>query len=479
MRWLAQLHRWIGVGLFLIFALWFASGAVMHFVPFPSLNERQRLARSTPIELERVRIAPAAALALKPQASTLRMVGVEGRPVYVLEVEGGDVETVGGDTGLRLGLLAPEQVRRIAAEYSASAVADVVGPFAHDQWTIVGELNAFRPLYRARLQGAAGTDLYVSARTGEIVQATTASERRWNWCGAVLHWIYFSALRAHWAVWDRLVWWLALIALSTTVAGLWLGWLRFRAARRSPKRKLTPFRGWLGWHHRIGLFVGVFVLIWMFSGWLSMDHGRLFPTGAPSRPQAERLRGVPLPAIAAAIPLSQMQHSGPAAELIFSAIAGRPFLLVRGAAEDKLTFSDTPGQVLNTIPIAALIAGVRTVWPGQAVVDVGAVSPGSFYSVAEGMSVGTRLIRVGQRSSLDIYIDQGSGRIVTVMDSGRRVYEWLYYALHTFKFPGLIAHPTLRHVIVVVPLGSGFIFSLTGAIIAISRLRASFRRRTV
>jgi hypothetical protein len=40
MRILATLHRWWGIAFCLLFAMWFASGIVMHFVPFP--------ARSTP-----------------------------------------------------------------------------------------------------------------------------------------------------------------------------------------------------------------------------------------------------------------------------------------------------------------------------------------------------------------------------------------------------------------------------------------------
>jgi hypothetical protein len=40
MRLLATLHRWLGVAFCLLFAMWFASGIVMHFVPFPARSER-------------------------------------------------------------------------------------------------------------------------------------------------------------------------------------------------------------------------------------------------------------------------------------------------------------------------------------------------------------------------------------------------------------------------------------------------------
>ncbi len=38
-RALATLHRWWGVAFCLLFAMWFARGIVMHFVPFPARSE--------------------------------------------------------------------------------------------------------------------------------------------------------------------------------------------------------------------------------------------------------------------------------------------------------------------------------------------------------------------------------------------------------------------------------------------------------
>src|SRR5437763_1802866 len=54
MRTLTLLHRWLGVPLAPLFAMWFASGIVMHFVPFPALSEAERVAGMAPIDLARV-----------------------------------------------------------------------------------------------------------------------------------------------------------------------------------------------------------------------------------------------------------------------------------------------------------------------------------------------------------------------------------------------------------------------------------------
>src|SRR5436190_984531 len=43
MRALILVHRWLGVVFCLVFAMWFATGIVMHFVSFPALTEAERI----------------------------------------------------------------------------------------------------------------------------------------------------------------------------------------------------------------------------------------------------------------------------------------------------------------------------------------------------------------------------------------------------------------------------------------------------
>ena len=76
--------------------------------------------------------------------------------------------------------------------------------------------------------------------------------------------------------------------------------------------------------------------------------------------------------------------------------------------------------------------------------------------------------------ALRIYVDRYSGRFLNVMDPSRRSYAWIYYALHTFQFPGLIEHPEMRTVLVLALLALGFTASATGVVLSIKRLRREF-----
>ncbi|HWT17575.1 MAG TPA: hypothetical protein VN280_01535, partial [Variovorax sp.] len=50
-RALLFLHKWLGIGLALFFLMWFASGVVLYFVPFPSLTPVERLQALPPLQL--------------------------------------------------------------------------------------------------------------------------------------------------------------------------------------------------------------------------------------------------------------------------------------------------------------------------------------------------------------------------------------------------------------------------------------------
>lgn len=47
MRFGILLHRWLGMLLCLFFSMWFVSGAVLMYHPFPFLSEPERYARGT------------------------------------------------------------------------------------------------------------------------------------------------------------------------------------------------------------------------------------------------------------------------------------------------------------------------------------------------------------------------------------------------------------------------------------------------
>ena len=237
MKALVLLHRWLGIGFCLLFAMWFASGIVMHFVPFPSLDEDARFAGLLPIDLSQVLRGPdeAAAASDRGQVRRVRLLQRMDGPVYITSGGSGLVAVHATDLSdasvksEQLALdIAQAHERRRGIE---TAHATLDGAADYDQWSVPNRFDHHRPLYRVALHDVAGTELYVSSTTGEVVLATTRKERAWNYLGSVAHWIYPTGLRKHAAAWSQTVWTLSLMALIAAAAGAVLGIARFAVPR--------------------------------------------------------------------------------------------------------------------------------------------------------------------------------------------------------------------------------------------------------
>ncbi|WP_407472229.1 hypothetical protein ABFU65_20050 [Xanthomonas campestris pv. raphani] len=459
-----------------MFAVWFASGLVLAFVPFPSLSPQQRWSAAERIDLSRLMVAPAQALRGLRDATALRLVSIGGRPSYVVGSTTATVAVDGIDGQVR-GVLPPEAAGAIAAAFGHAAVRRLDGPLDYDQWSVHQKFDPWRPFYRAALQDDLGTVLYVSARTGEVVQRTRASERAWNWVGSVPHWLYFTQLRRSFTAWDRTVWWLALAALCSASAGTVLGVYRTWQRAHSPKPAWSGFRGWLRWHHGLGLIAAVFVLGWIFSGWLSMDHGRLFSKGIPDPAQVARYAGAPLPTVLAGVDAEAVRCLSGATLIEFTAVGGRPVAVGRGPAGPSVS-DGMPGRITGTrlSPDAIRHAAARA-W----MLDHDPMPPDSaeaLYRQADGIATDALRLTVASPGRTALYFDPASGTPLLALDASRRTYAWVYLAIHTTNFPLLQSHPVIRRIAQLGPLLLGLAFSLTGVVLGTRRLMRSVAGKT-
>jgi uncharacterized membrane protein len=300
LRPLILLHRCFGVAFCLLFAMWFASGIVMHFVPFPAQSESARIAALLPIDLARIGATPAQAIAASGIAEPVRVRLIERAdgPVYI--VSGSDVSGADKLKALRATDLGAAALRSADAAIVLAAPGAVLGEqpthphdtnvssavaISADQWTVSAQYGPHRPLYRVALDDPAGTQLYVSASTGEIVLTTTREQRFWNYLGSIAHWIYPMPLRQHLSLWTAVLWWLALLAAIGAGLGAVIGISRIELRGQ---RLVSPYQGLQAWHHWFGLICMPFVLTWIVSGWLSLDNGQLFSNGKLTPAQSKR-----------------------------------------------------------------------------------------------------------------------------------------------------------------------------------------------
>ncbi|MDB5500470.1 MAG: peptidase, partial [Tardiphaga sp.] len=439
-RWLYIGHRWIGIVTCLLFGMWFVSGVVMMYVAFPGLSAKERLAALPDITWRNVQLTPDRALAVAGATRfprDLRLAMLDDEPVYRLIGWDGKRQTISARDGRAIDHITSQQALAVARSSPAATDVRLLDTVDRDQWSVVSRFDPLRPLFLVALGDAAGTQLYVSERSGEVVLDTNRTERIWNWLGSIPHWIYPTILRQDGALWRSVVLWISGICMIVAVSGIWIGILRVRLRKRYSGGAITPYRGWMAWHHVTGLFSGVFVLTWIFSGWMSLDPGRLFDTREPSREMIQRYAGHEAPGFAA----SFAAMSPGAVEARFVWLGGRPVMLLAGR-DGVPTAVDPATGVAAPLSDTQIFEAARALMP-QAAMSMQARLDryDSYWYAHHGQRV-LPVLRAGFNDDGQswFHLDPVTGDLVGRSDSGRRAYRWLYNGLHSLDFPWLIAY---------------------------------------
>lgn len=461
LRWLYLIHRWIGIATCLLFAIWFISGVVMMYVAFPGLSDAERRGFLPAVDWPAVQLAPDAALRLAgqqdwPRSLRLEMLGAE--PVYRIQPYSGAALAVSARDGRVItSFNAAEAEAAMQARFPAARFVETV---ERDQWSVTARFNPHRPLHVLALNDAAFTELYVSAVSGEIVLDTTRRERFWNWLGSIPHWIYFTPLRADAPLWRDVVLWLSGISIVVAVSGIWIGIQRIRLRRRYARDRLSPYRGWMLWHHWAGLIGSVTLLAWIVSGWISMNPNAWFssrnlPPEALQRYAAAPDLDFPLPLIAQA----------GVYELRFGWLGGQPVLQYLG-----------PQGLLAVRPVPAadqMLRAARTLLPMARPVLQEMLHAEDAYWYSHHHRRVLPVLRIGfdDPAATWFHIDPRNGDILGSMDATRRGYRWWFNALHSFDFAFLRHYPPTWEIVLWGFSLIGLVASASGVVIGWRRLR--------
>ena len=469
-RWLHIGHQWFGIATCLLFAMWFVSGLVMMYVAFPNFTDRERLAALPDIAWDDVRLTPdramaAAGLTHYPRDLRLNMLNEE--PVYRLLDSDGWRQTVSAVDGRVIDSVSLEQALAVAKRYPAAASVQLAGRVDRDQWSVTARFDPVRPFFLISLGDADGTELYVSFRSGEIVLDTTRTERIWNWLGSIPHWIYPTVLRKDGPLWRQVVLWISGICMLVAVSGIWIGILRARLRWRYSGGRITPYRGWMAWHHVTGFFAGVFVLTWMFSGWLSLDPGELFARRGPSREMVLRYAGHDAPTMAAEF-LSRPHIA--AVEARFVWLGGKPLMLLADRS-GRQTSADPATGMAAPLSDAMIFEAARRLMPQAAMTMQRRLDRYDDYWYAHHQPRALPVLRAGFGDTAQtwFHIDPRTGEIQGRTDNSRRSYRWLFNALHSFDLPLLLAYRPAWDMVV-------WLLSLLGLTISASGVVIDWRR---
>ncbi|MBK0010777.1 PepSY-associated TM helix domain-containing protein [Stenotrophomonas sp. S41] len=484
-RALYLLHRWLGIAGCVLFVMWFISGLVMLHVRFPSLTPQERLQGLKTLSLEEITVAPADALRLlglsHPRTVVLERQGADGMVWRIVDQQGDHHAVSASGAKPAQSAVSPVQATAIAAAFGGTE-ARFVETRERDQWTMpnASAFEQARPLHRLALDDAAGTELYVSAKTGEVMRDTTAHERLWTTFGTLLHYYTYAPIRQHAGFWRQLVLWTSGLAMFSAATGIIIGTLRVRLRRRYRGTSITPYRGWMAWHHLAGLLGGIFILTWVFSGWFSMS-----PNQWLSRPGTERLKehfagaGPIFTHSVDSLHRLPLPEDGSIKAVEAAWFDRRPTYTIVDARGRRQTF-----DAVSAMPIRITTESVQRAAhdssPGVALDGLGLLSAPDRYWYGRHVPpvLPVWRIKLSDSARTWLHVDAVSGQVLDISTSKSRLRRWLFHGLHSLDFfPSLINTAPWYAAIWILSL-LGLCVSVSGVVLGVRRLRGPTRHRS-
>ncbi len=427
-KFIYQCHKWFGIPLALMFIMWYCSGIVMMYHGFPRLRPAYMpIEKVDPATLSSLwETAPDTIGYCKFSFSGKRLqLSVDGETLGGYEPDRKDLELIAGTFGTA--------IQRV------DTLQDI------DKWIPFNNLMRHLPIYR--IVGDDDSFIYVSSHTGEVLQHASLSQRRWAWVGALPHYVYITPIRRDAKLWRSVVIWMSGLSTISVIFGIIIA-IRFLIKKR--KLNLFKKRSWQ-WHYSWGLFFGLFMLAFIFSGMMSLAD---IPDWImKSRPLAEEGRSKvcksevdisTLPKEFGQVTLSTFP------QIMWNVAKGKETTVVR-ASVTPLDFS--PDFMTTVIQRQT----------GELVENVTPIEDDIYYntSTKQGFRAETKNFTV-------YWNDKGYYR---VLDSKQKAQYICYRFLHTMKIPGLKNVGWLHSLYMWIILLGGLVIVGTGTVLSVKALK--------
>ena len=476
MKYLLQnIHKIAGTVLSLLFCMWFLSGFVMIYHPFPGASTDERLSKYD---------------YLTPPAAELQTVWDSLGRVYSLSSYMDEPVFRAQKGTFDAASLTPHQaptidgkhIRAVANQWCKADILKIDTLTDIDQWIPTEGYLAQMPIYKFHFADKAKHQLYIDSKRGDVIQFTNCDNRFWAWLGAIPHWVYFTQLRRHSKVWFESVYWSSGIGSVMIIAGMYWG---IRNARLFWKRKrsISPYKKrWIRWHHLFGLLFGIFIFTFAFSGmmsmantskWFKMTETDTKATRAIIKAPTAKDFKLDYRKVIAAHPnkIRQMTWRNFANHTFYHLTCDGETLYIDASTNDKV-------EPLN-ISEAEITALIRSVHGTDAKLTTEWLQQYDTYYVKDhGDKVPLGLpvykISVDNNENSCYYINPTTGHFRHINDAAR-YRHWLYPGLHTLRFGFLVNRPWLWTVVMWTTLLGGTVVSITGLYLSVRYLKRQTR----
>ncbi|HJY35838.1 MAG TPA: hypothetical protein VJ299_00170 [Steroidobacteraceae bacterium] len=213
----------------------------------------------------------------------------------------------------------------------------------------------------------------------------------------------------------------------------------------------------------------MFLLTWIFSGWLSVDPNGWLSGGSLTADAQLRYAGSARPALA--VDFEKLAHVS-ARTVRFFHVDGAPVAAVVSAdGAERLLDARTGEQV--AFDEQRLVDAARRLMPDRQLIGHERLEQYDSYWYAHHDHPPLPVLRVAfdDPQHTWFYIDPATGLVLDLLDDGGRRYRWWFNALHRLDFSVLVGNRVLWHATIWVLCLAGLTISVSGTVMGWRRLR--------
>lgn len=481
-----SLHRIFGTLISLLFLMWFISGLVLIYHPFPNVSKEQKYEKmdTLPSSLPDIKDL----LTRIPEVEGIRSVKVkqfQGQTLFSVKTKD-STYTLCPDSLEEVLPITQQNIDLTAKKWVNASVLKIDTLYDNEQWIMYSRYNDELPIYKYYFDDAAKHELYISSRTGEVQQFTSQSERMWAWFGAIPHKLYFPFLRQYTDIWINVLTISGIICLIASLTGIYIGISAYYKRFRHKKKIESPYKKrWYRWHHITGVIFGFFLATWAFSGAMSLQKIPQWAvkTNNDYKIASSKIRGKRLSIDKYALDYRTLKDSYPnLKEIEWSNFQSIP---VYNIVYDNRTLTiDASSAKAKELYLTEedILKSIRKIHGDSTTIRVSLINEYDEYYLSRERSLALPVykIDVDDNDQSTYYINPKNGDY-KYLDQNRKVKKWVFSGLHYFNIKFLVDRPLLWTGVIWILCIGGIIVCSTGVWLGIRfssrKVKQVFRRK--
>lgn len=484
LKFLFKIHKYVGGFIAIFFLMWFVTGMILVYHPYPRISEKMINARMETIGNASLPDVTSIVARTDGKLEALSIRQFQGQTLFEVKA-GKKKQTVVADT------LQDQQVKSVtfatveaeALKWCDAPVLRVDTLHEREQWVLYSRYDRAMPLYKFYFDDEQKTELFISGKDGSPQQVTSRKERFWAWIGAIPHKLYFPYIRKDVDRWKAWIVASGTICLVAALSGFLLGICLLVNRYRQKNRLEIPYkRGWKRWHYVSGLVFGVFLIWWAISGIFSMSRVPqwLVPTKAEFSFNKTRLWGKGMmPLEAYQLDYRKLQEFYPELKVVeWVRFADIPaYRVIEGENERYIDASGTEIVPMN-VPKKTIEDGFRKIHGEDAKMTITLLeSYDNYYlNFRRTMELPVYKVELDDEDHNLYYVNPRDGYI-RYLNKNKIVDKWLFSAIHYLNIGWLVNRSALwTFCLWFLCIGCGFV-CLTGVVLGVKSLCRNRQKR--